>query len=114
MNKIEVDYDKMILNLFFQGVKHTFDLKQGDAGEFWHGFQHKNEEWDLNFYINSDGITVANIYSTIEDEEGFVSIDTEGFTINNVNIKEQGDKEKYLSYWWYDELKEEICKEKLL
>lgn len=111
MNTIQVNYDKMSLDLIFEGIKHNFNLKDGDAGEFWHGFQHKEKEFDLNFHINDDNETYASIYSTKEDDEGFIVMDDEEATIDSKNIKETGNKDKYLSYWWYEDLKNEICRE---
>jgi hypothetical protein len=108
-NTITVNYDTMILILIFNSVKHTFDLKNGDAGEFWYGFEHNGEPMDLNFHINDDGIASASVYGTEINDEGFVTTNTSDETyIENKDVTEIGDRDYYLTYWWYDDLAKKV------
>jgi len=107
MNTITVNYDTMILLLSFENVEHTFDLRDGDASDFWHSFEHKGKDYDINFFINDDNIAGASVYGTDEVNELTV-IDTSDETyIDNVN--ESGDKERYKTYWWYNDLKNKLA-----
>ena len=110
-NSIKVNYDLMLLTLMFEGVVHEFDLKKGDAGEFWHGFQHKGLEFDLNFHINDDNLASASVYGTELDDFGEWHCNTSDETyIDTKDVEEVGDKDKYLSYWWYKDLRDDINK----
>lgn len=98
VTRIEVNYDTGSLVLIYEGVIHLFKLKDGDVGEFWHGFQHKGEELDFNFHINDDGIAFGSVYGTTQDEKtGHYSINTSDETYIG-EVKELGDREKYLNW----------------
>lgn len=70
-----VDYENMNLQLRFDGEWYFFDLQQGDIGEFWHGFEHKGKEMDLNYFIQEDNERQAcSVYGTMI-QNGHVAID---------------------------------------
>jgi hypothetical protein len=47
----EVDYDYAVLNLYYGDEKFTFDLKEGDVGDYWNSFTTKDGVLrDINYY----------------------------------------------------------------
>lgn len=103
MNKVTIEYDKMTLLLTFEGVEHSFDLEEGDAGDYWYGFQHHGLEKDLNFWTGEcegEYQIGVSIYGVVKQEDGNFTINTnDEVSISLENIIEKGDKEKYLKYW---------------
>lgn len=71
MNKFTVDYDKKTVELTFNEEKFTFDLNEGDVGDFWHSFQDKNNvSWDVNFSQESKREQPCfSVYGLLPDKE---------------------------------------------
>lgn len=96
-NRIEVNYMTGLLLLIFENVVHEFDLKDGDVGEFWHGFEHNGESKDLNFHVNDDLIASASVYGTTKNDDGTVSCNTNDETyIENKFVREVGNVKEYM------------------
>ncbi len=114
-NRIEVNYMTGLLLLIFEGIVHEFDLKKGDAGEFWHGFLHNGKHMDLNFHVNDDLIASASVYGTITNDDDTISTDTSNETyIENKNVKEVGELKYYLTWLNDDESKDELTHQQRL
>lgn len=77
-DKFSIDYDKKELVIAFEGETFTFDLTEGDTGEFWHSFTMKDGTIkDINFYQEDyDETPSVSIYGVEEDEDGKLLINT--------------------------------------
>lgn len=73
-----INYDEKTLTLYFRWQTFVFDLREGDIGEFWYGFEtHDGEVYDVNYgeEEGEDNPSVS-VYGTIE-EDGEFSIDSD-------------------------------------
>ena len=77
-DKFTVDYDKKELVVTFEGETFTFDLKEGDTGDFWSCLTHSNGTIkDINFYQEDhDETPSVALYGVKPNEEGELLIDT--------------------------------------
>jgi len=103
MNNMEhyaiINYDEKTITLFFRWQTFTFDLTQGDVGEFWHGFETQDGEvYDINYGQESaKDIPGISVYGTLIDEEGYILIDSDNRF--DIDIKELiGDANNYFNY----------------
>jgi hypothetical protein len=78
MNNYEINYNWRTLVLNFEGETFTFDLNDGDIGEFWHSFTTKDGVVkDINFSQEDvDEVPNLSIYGVKENQEGQLLIDT--------------------------------------
>lgn len=78
MNNYEINYNSKTLVVNFEGETFTFDLNDGDIGDFWHSFTTKNGVVkDVNFSQEDvDEVPSLSIYGVKENEEGQILIDT--------------------------------------
>lgn len=78
MNNYEINYNWRTLVVNFEGETFTFDLNDGDTGEFWHSFTTKEGVVkDINFSQEDvDEVPNLSIYGVKEDEAGQLLIDT--------------------------------------
>ena len=52
-NYAKLNYDTSQLVLFYNGLTYTFNLKDGDAQDYWNSFQLKDfKEKDINFSVD--------------------------------------------------------------
>ena len=90
-----INYEAKELYLYFKGQEFTFDLTEGDIGEFWYGFEtHDGEVYDVNYgeEVGEDNAGVC-VYGTIE-QDGTILIDTSNCT--DIEIKDKmGDPSNY-------------------
>lgn len=54
MKNFKVDYDNKTLQLNIYGKEFTWDLNDGDIGDFWHSFTYGNKTYDINFYQENE------------------------------------------------------------
>ena len=87
-NSAIIDYDKKILTLNFRWQTFTFDLNQGDIGDFWYGFEtHDGTIYDVSFHQESyEGNPSVNVYGTILEDDGERTIDS--WNCTDIDIKE--------------------------
>lgn len=87
-NYATINYNDKTITLNFRWQTFTFDLNQGDIGEFWHGFEtHDGQIYDINFGQESaDDIPSISVYGTLIEEDGELSIDSD----NRVDIDIKG------------------------
>ena len=92
-----VNYFEKTITLFFRWQTFTFDLTQGDVGDFWYGFDtHDGEVYDINFLKDEGFEGSVTIYGTYLDESGYHVIDTDNVFI--IDIKGFiGDENNYLN-----------------
>jgi hypothetical protein len=73
-NYAKLNYDTSQLVLFYNGLTYTFNLKDGDAEDYWNSFQLKDfTEKDINFSVDEyDKQGVLNgqvcVYDTIDGQ----------------------------------------------
>ena len=93
-----IDYNQKKLTLFFRWQTFTFDLDQGDIGEFWYGFEtHDLQVYDVNYGEEEDECNPSVlVYATTLDEDGELTIDSWNYF--EISIKELiGQRENYFS-----------------
>jgi hypothetical protein len=91
-----IDYDARELHLFFRGEEITFDLTQGDIGEFIYGFETKDGKfYDLNYTLSEFGEDVC-VYGITEEIWGFPSVNTLDYTFIRIHLR-IGDENSYLN-----------------
>lgn len=90
----KIDYDKKIIELFYDVEKFLFDLNEGDIGDFWHSFTTKDGVTkDINFYQEDATIKPSmSIYDL--DEDGYINTTYEE-VIDCTNI--QGNPQNYFN-----------------
>lgn len=77
-NKIVVDYDKKIVDLHYEGEVFSFNLNEGDVGDFWHSFTDKNNVTkDINFHQeDAEQNPGLSVYGLKDDGSGYLTVDT--------------------------------------
>jgi len=78
INTFILNYDKKTLNLNFEGETFSFDLNDGDVGDFWHSFTTKDGLIkDINFHQEDETQSASvGIYGVIE-VDGELTIDAD-------------------------------------
>jgi hypothetical protein len=96
-DKFIVDYDKKELVVTFEGEQFTFDLTEGDTGDFWHSLTLKNGTVkDINFHQEDfDEAPSVALYGVKENEEGELLIDTD----DEILITEHSTKGNSFNYF---------------
>jgi len=89
MNKFKVDYDKKTLELEFEGEQFSWDLNEGDVGDFWHTFTKSDGTMkDINFHQEDENQTPSlAVYGLKKDKESKkdnLSIDMDDETLIEV------------------------------
>lgn len=96
-NKFIVDYSTEHLYLFFLGSDYHFDLRQGDAGDYWNSFDHEGKGYDINLYVeDEDSLPQLIVYDLKVNEEGYVETDMQNYAIIDL-CEEFGSREKYVN-----------------
>ena len=96
-NKFSVNYNKKTLTLHFEGEKFTWDLNEGDVGEFWHSFTtKKGVVRDINFHQEDENQKPSlSVYGLTYDKKKKVySINTSDETLIDLD-KKVGNPVKY-------------------
>lgn len=91
MNTYSIDYSKKTLKLVFDNETYNFDLNEGDIGDYWNSFTHKNKLYDVNFH--KEGIGTQSYVCTYEVDKGSILWSTKK-SIKLLNI--EGDEFSYL------------------
>lgn len=78
-NSFLVNYDTKELTLHFKGDTFSWNLNDGDVGEFWHSFETtKGVVKDINFHQEDENdIPTFAVYGVTKDDEGFDQINTD-------------------------------------
>ena len=94
-NYFIVYYDKAIVDLYYNDEKFTFDLKEGDVGDYWDSLTTKDGVIrDVNFYQDTPdcmpsfatyGISVDG-YTNTSDEEPIKCKGMQGNVNNYFNL----------------------------
>ncbi len=72
-NYFEIDYDKKTIDLFYGNEKFTFDLNEGDVGDYWNSFTTKDSVVkDINFYQEDESIESPLISIYDIDSDGYI------------------------------------------
>jgi hypothetical protein len=93
-----INYDEKTITLFFRWQTFTFDLNEGDIGEYWYGFEtHDGEVYDINFgEEEGESNPSISVYGTMLDDDGELAIDSDNRT--DIIIKETiGDRRNYFN-----------------
>jgi hypothetical protein len=98
MNHFNIDYTKKTLDLQFEGEKFSFDLNEGDVGDFWHSFTTKEGiVKDINFYQEDENeVPLVSVYGVKDNGKGELLIDTND-CISVESFEKVGDPEIYFS-----------------
>lgn len=77
-NRFIVDYNTKMLIVLFDKEAFTFDLSDGDTGDFWNSFTQSNGTIkDINFYQdNENEVPSVSIYGVKSNGLGELFIDT--------------------------------------
>jgi hypothetical protein len=93
-----INYDEKTITLFFRWQTFTFDLNEGDIGEYWYGFEtHDGEVYDINFgEEEGESNPSISVYGTMLDDDGELAIDSDNRA--DIIIKETiGDRRNYFN-----------------
>lgn len=94
-NRYTVNYSKKTLVLHFEGEKFTWDLNDGDVGDFWHSFTTKKGVIkDINFSQEDAGETPNLSVYGVKKSKGGLLIDTSD-EIYIKNFKQVGNPDNY-------------------
>ena len=77
MNTFHIDYDKKIIRLLFEGEQFTFNLDDGDIGDFWHSFTTGYGTMkDINFSQEDETQRPCLGVYGVKEVEGQMQVDT--------------------------------------
>jgi hypothetical protein len=94
-NNFTVNYTKKTLVLHFEGEKFTWNLNDGDVGDFWHSFTTKKGIIkDINFYQEDAGERPNLSVYGVKKAKGGLLIDTND-EICIKDFKQAGNPVKY-------------------
>jgi hypothetical protein len=86
MNKYKIDYDKKCLYLTYDNEDYSFHLDNGDIGDYWYSFFHKDQMYDINFHQeSSESIPSFEVYDCKMGENNQWQINTMSYEIIPLN-----------------------------
>lgn len=77
-----VDYNRNILKLFVGDNSFGFDLNEGDAGDFWHSFSIRGQDYDINLY-EDEGVSSLTIYEVVD---GLISTGKNDVLVEDITV----------------------------
>ena len=89
-----IDYVRKTLTLSYRGKLFSWDLKDGDVGDFWHTFKYNRKQLDINLYYPNDSKPTLTIYELKRVGRGYVT-DTNKYEMAELWIS-HGNADKFL------------------
>jgi hypothetical protein len=77
MNNFKIFYNKKTVDLYYNDEKFSFDLNDGDVGDYWNSFTtYDGVVKDVNFYQEDASVKPSfSIYNL--DEDGYINTSEE-------------------------------------
>jgi hypothetical protein len=100
-----INYTDKKLLIVFNDETHHFDLTQGDAPDFWHGFESNDgRHWDVNFYQEDETCDPSCcVYQAKLEEDGNYEIDTSDWWELEL-VGRYGTAKEYFEAWYADSI----------
>lgn len=90
-----INYDSKELSIHWDGQKFSFDLNEGDIGDYWHSFQHQGATYDLNYHQEDEMQEPSvSVYPVVFNKYGDFGPDT--MNGDELNLKQKiGNPKNY-------------------